>query len=1425
MSATRASSRPFVSGSFARNILIIAFAVLVAISATAQTPASPQALAPEPLITQPVDESQLTTLTGNTHPLARPEFDLGTAPASLPMERMLLVLKRSPQQEAALRTLLDNQQDKHSSSYHQWLTPDQFGKQFGPTDQDMATITAWLQSHGFQVGSTHGRTVLEFSGSASQVQEAFHTAIHKYVVNGEQHWANASDPSIPTALTPAVAGVASMNNFPRKPMNVQAGVLKLDRATGKVYSENPQVTQPGQCTPVNECYGLGPYDFATIYNLAPLWSAGIDGTGVTIAIVGETDIQMSDVQAFRSNFGLPANDPVFILNGPDPGIQTDETEADLDVQWSGGVAKGATVDFVISQSTETTFGTDLSAVYIVEQNLAPIMSESYGQCELALGTAGNQFYDVLWQQASAEGITVFVSAGDAGSAGCDDFDAESPAPARYGLQVSGYASTPYNVAVGGTDFNDFDNSTTYWSDSNNPTTLQSALSYIPETTWNDSCTNALFATIGFSSNPEANCNNSQLIPYFDVPVAGSGGSSACTTPNGNTPSSCAGGYTRPSWQTGSGSFSPDGHRDLPDVSLFASPGFVGEIYLICQADAQAYCQPGTLEFGGVGGTSASSPAFAGIMALINQQTGERQGNANYVFYKLAQKSGASCTSSASEASSCIFNDVTVGTNAGPCATGSPNCVTNTGGDSYGVLSGYNAGAGYDMATGLGSVNAYNLVKQWNSVATLASATTLTPVSSTTLTHGQAFQFSAAVKPESGTGATPTGTVSLIGPATQFQTSQGIAGFNLSSGTVSGSTDLLPGGSYQLTAHYSGDANYAASDSGPISVNVGKENSEPQVFLVTFNAQNQVISGDTNTAVYGSPYILRVNVENSSGQMCNPVSTSNATGCPSGNVVMTDNGSSLDAGTFALNSYGYFEDWSVQLPGGTNNVKAAYAGDNSFDANSVTSPITITQAGTSIATPTTVGVGPWVGSTLYENTAVTAKSSGIAPSGTVTFFANGKAMAGTVSYSGTAGSGSPPTASLSAGFESSVSPFTAPGTYSISASYSGDSNYASSTSGVVDLMVQYQQPSVTLSPFTQNVPLGSTATVTAVVDTTNKSNYPTGTVTFVNLSNNQSLGTPVACTNAKDSNGNFECQAIFTFTPAGGTTVLSANYSGDQNYPNASSGAVSVSVPDFSLNPNPASIMVTQGQVQTLMISVADLAGFSGTVGNFTCSGLPVETSCSFNPTQVTGQGATTLTITTTPLGQTVPARRATVRRASLDAPCTGWLASMMLPFLGLSFVGIATRRKKSMLPWLLVIALAGTALSCGGGGGGGGQQSNPVPSISSLSPTQQAAGSQSQTLTINGSNFITNSTVTYNGVAHTATYVNSSQLYISLSQGDMATAGSYSVVVSNPAPGGGASSPTNFTVTTGTPVGNFIVTIGASSGSLTHTTTFQLTVQ
>jgi hypothetical protein len=1350
-----------------------------------------------PLITQAIDESQLTMLTGNVYPLARKEFDLGVAPASLPMERMLLVLKHSPAQDAALRRFLDEQQDQSSPNYHQWLTPEQFGQEFGPTDADIQTITNWLQSHGFQVGTTKGRTVLEFSGSASQVQAAFHTEIHRYVVNGELHWANASDPQIPTALAPAVAGIDSLHDFPRKAMNRYVG--KYSEKTKKVTSPSPSYSFG--CGSGQTCYGVAPYDFAAIYDVQKLWNAGINGTGQTIAIVGRTDINPSDATTFWSLFGLsvPANKLNIITNGLDPGVTGDEAEADIDTQWSGAVAPQARIDYVTSASTETTDGVDLSAVYIVENNLAPVLSESYGQCELSLGTAGNQFYNALWAQAAAQGISVFVSAGDNGAAGCDD----PSSPAQYGLNVNGLASTAFNAAIGGTDFNEYQTWTTYWNATNNSTTQASALGYIPETTWNDSCTNALAIQLGYGANAEQACNNSQMAQAGGVnSTGGSGGKSSCVV-NTQTIGSCSKGYQKPSWQKGTG-VPADNVRDLPDVSLFASNGFLNSFYVICQSDqTNGTCDLNN--FLGYGGTSVASPAFAGIMALVNQKTGKPQGVPGFSLYQLVS------------VQSNAFHDVPSGSTIRmPCVTGSPNCVTNTAGDGYGVLNGYDTTAGYDLATGLGSVDAANLVNNWTKATFTSTTATLSLNNGTAVnvTHGASVPVSVGINPSAA-----TGNVALlvdVGPGTT--TGQAIAAFPLSGGGFTGNTSMLPGGTYNVIAHYGGDGTYGGSYSSSTSVTVNKENSQPQIFLVTFNADGSVSLGNTTTATYGSPYWLRVNVNNSAGQPCNPVATSNPTACPTGTVALTDNGNSLDAGTYKLNSYGYFEDQTVQLPGGTNSIQASYSGDASFNASAPTQAITITPANTSISTPSVSSSS--VGATLSANVTVQSQSSGAAPTGTVTFLVNGTAVSGTVTYSGAAGSGSNSNATLTASFTSSASPFTKVGTYSITASYGGDANYGPSTSGATSLLVQYPAPVTSASPVTQTVAAGSTATVTALVDSANKAAYPTGSVTLLNAQTSQGLGSSMLCTNATDASGNYACAVTLTFNPTSTTSVV-AYYSGDINYPTSTSAAVTVDVPDFSIAPGSQQLTVTQGQnpAPPLTLNVSALYGFTGAV-SFSCqsSSLPAETRCAFTPATVTGSGSTALTITTAAVGQARPV---------LGRKRMGWMGIAMFSLLGICLIGIpAWGRKRGVMAAMMLIAAMILLPSCGGGNGGGGSQNNPVPSISSLSPTQQVAGSQSQTLTINGSGFISSSSVTYDGQDRGGTYVSPSQLTVILGTGDMATTGSFPVLVTNPAPGGGASSPVDFKVVAkGTPTGTYNVNVTATSGSLSHTTTFQLIVQ
>jgi len=1045
------------------------------------------------LIAQPLDEAQRTHLKGNTHPLARAEFDAGVAPAGQPMRRMLLMLNRSAEQEAALRALLEDQQTKTSASYRQWLSPEQFGEQFGLADSDLAAVKAWLESHGFQVTAvSKGRTTIEFSGTAGQVREAFHTAIHKYVVNGEEHWANASDPSIPAALTPAVKGVVTLHNFPRHPQSTVQGTPV--RATPVppapfLAAQGPPTPSPLFTFTSNKqlMYGLGPTDFATIYNLLPLWNAGIDGTGQTIAIVGETNIHLSDIATFRSLFGLPAKAPQIILNGPDPGVVGDEPEAVLDVSWSGAVAKNATIDLVVSESTETSAGVDLSALYIVDNNLAPVMSESYGECEAALGNTANAFYNALWQQAAAEGITVVISSGDSGSAVCDDFN--SSEYASNGLAVNGFASTPYNVAVGGTDFDQTAaTAPNYWSATNNPTTGASALGYIPETTWNQSC-----AGLGFGSCPTSSTE-------LDI-VGGSGGPSNCSTLSSE--GACLAGYSKPTWQTGAG-VPADGVRDLPDVSLFASAGFNGSFYIMCEQDMGFFgssetCSLTTDTFVGIGGTSASAPAFAAMMALVNQKTAARQGNANYVLYKLAAQSGASCNSSTAAASgnSCIFYDVTKGNDSVPCNVSSPNCSPAPSGG-YGILvdpknpttPAWTTTAGYDLATGLGSVNALNLVNAWSAAAFAPSTTTLTNVSPVSIVHGQPVSVSATVAAKSGAG-TPTGSVALMAaPAGQ---SLGIGDFPLLNGAASGTTTLLPGGTYNVTAHYPGDGNFGASDSAPLQVTVGKETSQTKESMESYSFTTGSFSS-ANSIPYGSIFFLRGDVNGAAGTSCAPNPAQSQVPCPTGNVSFTING--LSGGTYALNSLGYAENQTLSTSFktlGSFTSGTQYNGDNSYSASTATLNATVTQGPTILDTfeikdlpqqfnGLTENYIAWSGQLFHVMAAARDQSIQQAPSGTVSFFENGSPASGTAVNTELNGSGSLDLIGFGYLNTQLAISIDTPGTYTFTASYAGDMYYSGSVA-TYPLTVIVRDTTFNITPPIPNVTIstpGQTGTTTVTV---------------------------------------------------------------------------------------------------------------------------------------------------------------------------------------------------------------------------------------------------------------------------------------------------------------------------------------------------------
>jgi subtilase family serine protease len=395
-------------------------------------------------ITQPVDDRVRVTLEGNVHPLAQARFDLGAVADSFPAARMLLILGRSPEKESELQQFLLDAHRPGTPNFHHWLTPQQFAAVYGPQDAEVAAVSAWLEQHGFSVDRvTPGKTAVEFSGTAGQMRETFHTEIHAYLVNGEQHYANNTDPQIPAALAPVIAGITPINDFRPKSYIKWLGKAVYDSGTHKLV---PEWTFPSGQYELE----LSPGDFAVQYDLGPLYTAGITGKGVTIGLIGASNVDPSVVATYRSFFGLPANPLNVLIDGSDPGQTQAVGESYLDVELSGATAPGATITLYTAADTSVQSGLYLAAQRAVDDDQASILSTSYGLCEQDLGSAGNQFWYSLWEQAAAQGQTPFVSAGDGGPAGCDSFDSDQPA--QYGIAMNGFSSTPWNVSVGGTDF-------------------------------------------------------------------------------------------------------------------------------------------------------------------------------------------------------------------------------------------------------------------------------------------------------------------------------------------------------------------------------------------------------------------------------------------------------------------------------------------------------------------------------------------------------------------------------------------------------------------------------------------------------------------------------------------------------------------------------------------------------------------------------------------------------------------------------------------------------------------------------------------------------------------------------------------------------------------------------------------------------------
>jgi len=1085
-----------------------------AASAFAQT--QPEAVIPN-RITQAVNPDQRVTLAHNVHPLAQARYDQGAAPGSMATGRIMLVLRRSDTQEQALKQYLGDLQNPNSPNYRKWLTPAQIGAQYGISDTDLTTVTAWLQSQGFKIEKIpQARNFIIFSGNVAQIQQAFNTSIHKYLVNGETHFANSTDPQIPAALAPVVAGVAQLNDFrPKRGAQVKA-TAHFDTEANRI---KPDLTLSSNGT---DSLFADAADAATIYDtpnsaLNPKYSGTTyDGKGVTIGIAGDSNITAQDVALYRAAF-LPSsyssNQPNIIIDGNDPGINGDAIEALLDLEVSGGLAPGATVNFYTAADTDLQFGLFLAIFRALDDNAVSILNVSFGGCEASQTASGNNQILGMWQQAAAQGISVTVSTGDSGSAGCDNVNAV-PGVASNGLAVSGLASTPYNIAVGGTDYDVLQSTSTsfsqYVSTSNAASSFyRTALSYIPESPWNDS---PVSNSGGYTTNTPFKDSNGNT----NIAAAGGGVSSVavCSVAldqNGNCPGTL-GPYPKPPFQSGLSGF-PFSARALPDVSFLAADGAYGALWVVCsdnvangtstpQTDCQQQPFTTATTFTGVGGTSAASPAFAGMLALVSQsQGGVRLGQAANVLYNLAAQGALYPT---------IFHDVTTGNNSVFCQSATTNCGSND------FLTGYNAGTGYDAASGLGSVDVAQLVANWKKATFFPTSTSLQITgfsSGTTASHGTTLTFSSTVS--STGGPTPTGGVSFINTSgVENSGSIGSVQLNSSGQTGSVTSGDLPGGSYSVNAYYGGDVKNSPSQSTPVAVTITPENSQVLIGADIYEPiQGTTLCNDLAsppvpcsgvTAPYGYVTAISTQVQGSSGS---------STGA-GGDIALTDSAGPLtyySSGSFTsaspinlplasngIASYNNYQWQQQSLSVATHGFTANYGPNASYNAgNSGSSfPIKVTPGATSTGV-----TGSESGTTVTLDAQINTDSIGVAPGGTGVTFAVGSTTLGTAPTAKATGfvsngSNGSTVASL---YELSIPASTTGlvnGNNTITATYAGDANYGTSNGSATIVITGGGGGggNFALSGAAINIAAGATTGNTSTISVTPKSGF-TGTVSL------------------------------------------------------------------------------------------------------------------------------------------------------------------------------------------------------------------------------------------------------------------------------------------------------------------------------------------
>lgn len=1306
-----------------RSIPLCALAsAVLCIAATAQ-PAAPAVR-----ILAPIDANQLVTLRGNVNPHANAANDRGAVSASFPLPDLTLVLSRSAAQQAAFDAFVASQYDPGSANFHQWLTPQQIGAQFGPAQADIATITNWLAGQGFTVKSVSpdGMTI-KFAGTAGTVQTAFHTSIHMLSVHGVAHYANMTDPQIPAALAPVVVGVKALHNFLPKPLHKMGSLVQFNREAGKWQRIAASASTAGQLplkaglsvsatqafagksalpTPslnphplfgINGSYegsnyleeDVTPNDFATIYNVTPAWNNGITGTGETIAIAGTSKIDLTDVSTYRAAFDLPAGltpNEIDTGMGPAATICTstsasaicgigDLEENSLDVELSGAVATAAQIDLVVTgQNSSGTIDTVYdSASYVVSHETAKILSVSYGECELGQGTAENVAYYDLWQSAAAEGISVFVASGDSGAPSCDDdLDEQygNPYLAQYGLSVSGMASTPFNTAVGGTDFSwcqpyvtasgqnleysgcatssTSQGSSAYWNTSN-ASNGASAANYVPEIPWNDTCENPInaryletFLDYGFGvtglSTPEQTCNyiynnwydldeyyyeeteggEFGVETYVDT-VGGSGGVSSCVvnSTNPDSPTGALGLCSTGSTSTGA-TTNPDSGSAQASIPLVND----------------GWPAPSWQSSSGVPGTSSLTNRaipdvsfFAGNGAL--------------------DSATLICLSAAG---ACTYSSSTENTaqEVGGTSVASPEMA--------GVMALIDQKAGAPQ--GLANPELYKL----------ASQQTYSECSAESVKNSSSCYFQDI----------DNGPTASSGPS--YTTAQTIAMPCDLTGTPEGGDDneefdgLASPNCYAMT---SGDTIGTLGTSSTTAAYNSTTGFDMATGLGSLNVANVVDNWVSDAGTKPATLGVTLNPTGSlsaSTALTLTVTVSGSSGTPTGSIAVAGGGYS-GSGTLA-NGQAQIGISAGSLAVGNDTLTVTYSGDGTYASTSTTESVTVTAAAplVTVSAPASDNVANAV------QVVVTVTGLAGVPTGTVNLSGGGYSSAAVTLSSGGTATFTIPANTLAGGNDT------------LTADYSGNSTYAGGTgTAVIDIVTTTALAStVKVNPASTSIDSAQALTVNVAVSGAGAT--PTGTLVLT-------AGTYTSTTTALTGGG-----ASFS-VPGGSLTAsgpITAVYSGDAVYASGTGSATETVTPStYALSASTPTAVSPGATATSTVTGTNSTTDYSGTVTLSSCSLTSSSVTDPNSPPSCTVSGTITYTGGTASGSGTVTVSTTAASTVDLVRPRVGkgWLGGgAVLAFL--VFLGIPARSKswRAMLGMVVLLVTMGSLVACGGGG-------------------------------------------------------------------------------------------------------------------------------